>query len=160
MYMINLGKQDLRWLQKAFNKKDFRDWIKNILVVNGYAYATNGHVIHKLKCAEEEISGSYDFNGIKIDDDLKLQDKISKMFNGFNDECGPLTLMFDRLNTLKLNDNLGIDLKYFNNATDKADNIVVKLHDNKDRIYLHYENREAIIMCVNLKFQKGNNHGQ
>lgn len=149
-YLINLDKTDLKWLQKALNKKDFRPYCNQILVKQGYAYATNGHVVHKIKCSEHEPQGIYSRDGIKIDEESVHPLHKKDFFDSpFNLEC-TLSIMPNRLNVLQISNEMGINRDYFNNAIDKTNNIDIKLHENKDRIFINYGNREAIIMGVRI----------
>lgn len=149
MHLLNIRKDDLNWLNKALNKKDLREYRKTILVKDGYAYATNGHVIHKVKCAADEQNGVYSKDGTKIDtqDDHPL---LEDMFNSsFTLDC-TLSVIPESLGVLKVVEGVGLNTLYFDNAVAKASKITIKLHENKDRVYIHYDNREVIIMGTRL----------
>lgn len=148
-YLINLDKQDLKWLQKALDKKDFREFCNQIVVKQGYAYATNGHVIHKIKCSWDEQEGTYSREGIKIDADREHPLSKRDLFDTpFNLEC-ELSIIPNRLNVLSMGE-MGLSKQYFDNAVDKSNEISIKLHENKDRVYIQYDNREVIIMGMKL----------
>lgn len=149
-YLINLDKQDLKWLQKALDKKDIRDFCNQIVVKQGFAYATNCHVIHKIKCNWDEQEGTYSREGIKIDADREHPLSKRDLFDtSFINECA-LTIMPNRLNVLQITTEVGLNKDYFDNAVDKTNKINIKLHENKDRVYISYDNREVIIMGMKL----------
>lgn len=148
-YLINLSKSDIEWLQKALDKKDLRGFYNQIVVKQGYAYATNGHVIHKIKCRDDEQEGTYSREGIKIDADREHPLSKRNLFDTtFNLDC-ELRLLPNRLNVLSMGE-MGLNKQYFDNAVDKSNEISIKLHENKDRVYIHYDNREAIIMGMEI----------
>lgn len=153
MYMINLDKKDLKWLQKALNKKDIRWFCNQILVKDGFAYATNGHVLHKIKCSEGELNGYYDFNGVKLENNDQLhplEKNSDRMFEGFIDHNIVLNIMFGRLDCLQLNSSIGINKTYFENVIDKTNEIAIRTNEDRDRINIQYSNRECIIMGMRL----------
>lgn len=143
MYLINLDKKDLKWLQKGLNKKDIREIAKHILVKDGYAYATNGHVIHRISVELNEINGIYDYNGIKIDSDIKHPLEHRDLTTGHHDVCS-LSIDNSQLDYLILDEEYCVNKKYFNNAVDNATEIDMLRKDSSIRI--DYANRLAIIM--------------
>lgn len=148
MYLINLPKQDLKWLQKALNKKDFREFCKTILVKNGHAYATNGHVMFKVETTEEQ-DGTYSFEGIKIED-IRHPLNNKDISEGIDNEVLSLKLMLYNLDVLELNDKIGINKSYFEAATDKSKQVNVCQDIEGTRIKLSYSNRTAVIMGMKL----------
>ena len=144
MYILNLDKKDLRWLQTALNKKDCREWSKQILVKGGYALATNGHVLHKIKISLDEIEGTYNYQGIKIEDSKHPLDNKDLM----SDYADPASLSIDSsdLNCLILDSEIGIDRTYFNNAIHGAKEITMLRKSNS--IKISYDNREVLIMGI------------
>jgi hypothetical protein len=150
MYLINLPSHDLKWLQKALNKKDIRNFCNQILVKNGEAYATNGHVLHRVETVEDQ-DGLYSREGIKLDEESRhpLRNNSYKLLNGYRDV---VTLFINRksLGTLKLSDHTGINHSYFNNAVDKATDIELLSKEDYTSIRIDYGNRTAIIMCCKI----------
>lgn len=148
MYLINLPKNDLKWLQKGLNKKDFREQCKTILVKNGYAYATNGHVMFKVETTED-LDGTYSFEGIKIED-IKHPLDNRDVSEGIDIEVSSLRLMTYNLNVLELNDKIGIDKSYFETAIDKSKQVDICRDVEGTKIKLRYSNRVAVIMGMKL----------
>lgn len=152
MYMINLPKNDIKWLDKALDKKDVRTYCNQILVHKGFAYATNGYVIHKAKCAEDEQEGLYTREGTKLDDSQFNGHPLTRrdMFTNFNHEMA-LILNPNRLDVLDTSEiGFGVSLQYFTNAIDKCKKVNLLVHDSGDKLLLQYENREAIIMFMKI----------
>jgi hypothetical protein len=146
MYLIKLPKDDLKWLQKALNKKDVRTFCNQILVKNGLAYATNGHVIHRVATTEDQ-EGLYTREGIKIEEELRhpLVNNSDKVLQGY-DYPTVLVLMSGCLGTLKLSGTIGINHIYFNNAVDRAKEIELLTNEYGVAIRVDYNNRTAVIM--------------
>lgn len=148
MYVINLARQDLKWLQKGLNKKDPRSFTKYILVKDGLAYASNGHVLHAVKLNEDSQEGLYSYDGVKVEDDfihpLMRQDLITKGYT----KTVSLHLNSNNLDILSSDIGIGINRAYFDNATDKATQIKVTCKNDQQSIRIDYLNRFAIIMGV------------
>lgn len=150
MYLINLPNSDLKWLRKALNKKDVRDFCRLILVKNGYAYATNGYVAYRIETVEDQ-DGLYTFEGIKIDDDVRhpLANNSQKIFNdGDYHETATLTFINRNISMLKINEYYTVNTKYLYNTLDKTNNAVILQDNEGTRLSIEYDNRWAIIMSA------------
>lgn len=149
--MIDLDKSDLKWLQKALNKKDVRWFCNCILVKDGYAWATNGHVLHKVTCNGQE--GKYARDGILdgklVDNVHPLEKNWERLVSGFPN-VAELSVMTGKLGTLKLSETIGINAKYFYDAVDGASAIALSCDEDKTKVKLEYSNRQAVIMGVKL----------
>ena len=148
MIIIDLDKKDLLWLQKALNKKGYRPFETQILAKDGIVYATNGHVLHILS-SDKVTNGKYNFKGELIIGDESihpLENNPSRLIEGHINECS-LSVSTDNLNQFNLDDNRAVSKEYFYNAVDKANNIELKLKENG--VLVSYENRKAVIMCIN-----------
>lgn len=153
MLMIDLDKKDLKWLQKALSKKDPRAYLSQIIVKDGYAYATNGHVLHRV-LMEHRASGvqKYNYDGQFIVDDESIHplEKIDLFDIYWYTGCS-LSLMPTKLDVLKLSGaQIGINKKYFDNTIDKVNNITLQSNEEQNKILIKYDNRAAIIMGVRL----------
>lgn len=154
MYLINLPKIDLKWLQKALNKKDHREFCSLILVNNGKAYATNGCVLHIVDTLEDQ-EGLYTFDGIKTNVDIAhpLVKNTQRLLNNIDRDC-ELSLIPTNLRVYKLSDVIGVNRKYFENAVSVAGSVSIKTDLDKQKILISYimgnTTRVALIMGYKL----------
>lgn len=150
MYSITMSKQDLKWLQSALVKKDMREWSKQILVKNGKAYATNGHVMHVIDTIEDQ-DGIYNYDGIKIEDNgaHPLRNGDTKLTENVNRQC-ELTIIPNKLNTFKLNANIGIYAQFFYNAVKVNSECEIYTCSEGLKILVKQGNRYALIMGCKL----------
>lgn len=148
LQILDLPKNDFKWLQKALDKKDFRECLKQIVVKDGYALATNGHVCFKVKC--EDVEGTYDWDGNKVENPGNHPLQNRDMFKGFDTQA-VLEVIPRQTNTYRLQGlDIGVNKGYFDCAIDKAKFITLKLAESEDRVLVEYGNRNAVIMGCKL----------